>query len=79
MTISQENFLKDPNKYLGEATKKAVTVNTNQGNLIILSAEDYEEYETMKALQEADEDIAAGRVFTHEEVWAEIDEMLEKM
>ncbi|MCL2061444.1 MAG: hypothetical protein FWH03_02335 [Firmicutes bacterium] len=57
MIINTESFLKDPSKYKGA---------------VILSADEYEDYETMKALQESEADFLAGRVHTHEEVFGEL-------
>jgi len=64
MIIDQQDFLKNPSQY---------------SDAVVLTAEAYAEFETLKALQEADADIAAGRVYTHEEVFSMLDEKIEKL
>jgi hypothetical protein len=79
MTISEATFGKDPSKYLKQAVKMngVIEVSTENGNAIVLSAEEYtrrqEEFETIIALQKADADIAAGRVIPFEEAFSKLE------
>ncbi|MCL2061474.1 MAG: hypothetical protein FWH03_02500 [Firmicutes bacterium] len=68
MIISAESFLKDPNKYLNEAitSKNTVTVHTERGEAVLLSAEEYEKLDVARAVQRGKADIAAGRFITLE-------------
>ena len=55
MVINTQSFLKNPDMY---------------SDAVVLTGDAYEEYETLKALAEAEEDIVAGRVFSHDEVFS---------
>jgi PHD/YefM family antitoxin component YafN of YafNO toxin-antitoxin module len=63
MAISVESFLKNPDKF---------------GDVVILSAEDYEIMQEELAVAKANADIEAGRVYTHEEVFARLRARLEE-
>ncbi|MCL2061851.1 MAG: hypothetical protein FWH03_04415 [Firmicutes bacterium] len=65
MIINAEHFLKDPEKYLNDGA-------------VIMSAEEYERYEELKALEivrqrKADLDSGAAKLLTHEEVFSALD------
>jgi len=62
--IDQQTYLANPTQY---------------SDYFIISPNAYEEFETLKALEEADADIAAGRVYTHEEVFSMLDEKIARL
>ena len=72
MTISAENFLKDPDKYFKAIKTAPVTIDSEFGGAILISIEDYENAELYRLAQEADNDIEAGNFKTHEEVFGQI-------
>jgi len=76
MTISTESFLKEPSKYFRASQSQAVAIDTEYGGAAILSAEEYEELDTMRCIQEGFDDIDVGRVLTHEEVFGHLDETI---
>ncbi|MCL2798253.1 MAG: hypothetical protein FWD58_09420 [Firmicutes bacterium] len=67
MTVSAENFLKEPDKYLQAAKNRAVSIQTEYGGAVLLSAEEYEDFELLKAMEEAEEDLAVGHFYTMED------------
>ena len=76
--VSAVNLQKDLFKYLDKTIEEneILNVSTQKGNVIILNAEAYqrqmsemERLEELEAIRQADDDIAAGRVHTHEEVF----------
>ena len=80
--VSAANLKKDLYKYLDRAIDKneVLNVSTQKGSVVILNADRYyeermseaERLEELEAIRQADDDIANGRVFTHEEVFAEL-------
>ena len=79
--ISAANLQKDLFRYLDTAIEKneVLSVSTQKGNVIILNAEQYqkqisamERLEELEAIRQSDDDIVHGRVYSHEEVFAEL-------
>jgi len=79
--ISAASLKKDLFKYLDKTIEKneVLSVSTQKGNVIILNAEKYqkqisdvERLEEIEAIRQADEDIANGRIYTHEQVFNEL-------
>jgi len=79
MTISAEVFKKDPDKYLKEAERGAVAVDTVHGSRVILTAEEYEELDTLRCIEQGLADVKAGRVHTHEEVFGRLEKKAEDL
>ncbi|MDR3318573.1 MAG: hypothetical protein LBS99_03975 [Clostridiales bacterium] len=78
MTLGAEAFLKNGRKYLNGAvdSQDVITVAADNGNAVLTDAEAYarrqEILETIRELNEADEEFARGEAFTYEEVFAEL-------
>ena len=80
--ISAAVLKKDLIKYLDKTIteNEILNVSTQKGNVIILNADRYyeatmseaERLEELEAIRQADDDIAHGRVYTHEEVFGEL-------
>jgi PHD/YefM family antitoxin component YafN of YafNO toxin-antitoxin module len=85
MTLSAEAFLKNGRKYLNNAvdSQDVITVATDNGNAILMDAEAYarqqEILETIRELNEADEEFARGEILTTEEVFANADRIIAEL
>ena len=80
--ISANALQKDLFKYLDRTIDEdeVLNVSTQKGNVIILNAEKYhrqmsemERMEELEAIRQANDDIAHGRLFTVDEVFAELE------
>ena len=78
-TVSAESFIKNPEKYLSAALNAAIAVDTERGGVVILNASEYEELDMLRCIRQGKADIKAGKTYTHEEVFKEIDEMLKEI
>jgi hypothetical protein len=70
--INQEEFLKDPQKYLQVAENVAVTVATDYGGAVLMSLEEYEEYNADKIIRERIRTHSPDEALSHEAFWADI-------
>ena len=79
MTINVATLSKNLAGYLDTAAKakSVIDVETETGNVVIVSAAEFEKFreeiETAQALARADADYAAGRIISHEEMIAIMD------
>ncbi|GHU98594.1 hypothetical protein FACS1894211_02600 [Clostridia bacterium] len=73
--ISATTLQKDLFNYLNRTIDKneILNVSTQKGNVIILNATKYEELEELEAIRQSDEDIANGRTYPQDEVYARLD------
>jgi hypothetical protein len=85
MTVSATNFKKNPVKYLNEVVKTngVINVQTEAGHVTILNTAEYERQkeilDEINDLNESEEDIKAGRVYSLAEGFKLIDEKLESL
>ena len=75
MAISAAAFSKDASKYLDRAakSKETVDVETAHGNVVIISAAEFERLEEEAGIARGEADYEAGRVLTHEQMIAIMD------
>jgi len=74
MTITEQEFLINANKYL--YSPNVITIATASGNRFLLSAQELENIELLSVMDKADKDIDKGNFSTHEQVWNKIDKIL---
>jgi len=85
MSITAENFEKQPLFYLNNAikSKKALSISSDNGDAVLISAELFEllreEYELEMSLRRGEEDIEAGKVFSLDKTFDNLKEYIDTL